>query len=73
MREVLPYRLEFTSKEDTWPRNAPPGTILVWLADDRQLFTMRFIGLDEFHQPALMKDETGKQVTLKGGAKDDIF
>ncbi|MFT3842953.1 MAG: hypothetical protein QM723_38550 [Myxococcaceae bacterium] len=73
LNEVVPFRLEFTAKEDTWPRNAPPGTVLVWLAEDRSLFSLRFVGLDELHQPMLLKDETGKVVSLRGGAKDDIF
>jgi hypothetical protein len=73
LSEVLPYRLELTAKEDAWPRDAPPGTVLVWFAEDRSTFSLRFIGLDDFHQPALLKDDTGKTVALRGGAKDDIF
>jgi hypothetical protein len=73
MKEIVPYRVEMTAEQDTWPRTAPPGTVLVWVSPDRANYSLRFIGLDDFRQPALLKDELGRTFALRGGAKDDIF
>ncbi len=71
--QVVPFSLRLADKEDEFPLDAPPGTLLLWLDPKSDAFSLRVIGLDDFHQPALLKDETGAALTLRGGAKNDIF
>ncbi len=72
-REVLPLTIRVANRKDEFPSDAPPGTLLVWLGPSGRDFELRLIGLDDFHHPALLKDELGNAFSFTGGGKDDIF
>ena len=69
---LAPLRVHFLS-EDAWtPEGQAPGTIGVWISRDQVEFTLRLLGIDGQGQPALLNDDRGAPITLRGVFNPDI-
>ena len=52
--------------------NTPPGTVGVWLSDDRAEYTVALVGLSPGGQAALLPDDLGQPIKLRGVFNPDI-
>ncbi len=68
----VPWKLELLSRAEDFPAAAQPGTLLVFVSEDKATFTITLVGLDEHLAPARLRDRENRPIELKGVFNPDM-
>jgi hypothetical protein len=69
---LLAPRVALISEEAWQGQGAAPGTLGVWISNDRAQFTVTPVGLSAQGQPQVLPDDQGKPIRLRGVFNPDI-